>query len=170
MTIQEQDVDLRQQLPAGRDLRTRYIPRARIRPVYLQAAPWLDLLFILFFLVFVQSRIVLRPGVVVDLPAYGGIGVQGGRIAVLVPASRAGQTGATLFLADEAFRLDDPARCQALDDLLTNLHTLDKGVPLTLYADRRVSQAYVMQVMDMVGKAGFDQLNIGTAPQPTVFP
>lgn len=152
---------------AGRDLRTRYVPRARIRPFYLQAAPWLDLLFILFFLVLAQSRIVLRPGVVVALPAHEGLGVQGGTIAVLVSNLRAGHLQPTLYFADEAFRLGNPDRVDAL--LLALEDALEAGQlgTLTLYADHRVPQAYVLQVMEIASKAGFDQLNIGTTP-PTL--
>ncbi len=159
-------------LPAGRDLRTRYNPRARIRPFYLQAAPWLDLLFILFFLVLVQSRLVLRPGVVVALPAYGGAGVQGGSIAVLVPnrQRQAARSAPTLYFADEAYRLDDAVRMQALVDVLANEREVDQTGTLTLYADQRVSQVYVMQVMDLAATAGFERINIGTAPPTLPMP
>ena len=151
-------------LPSGRDLRTRYIPRARIRPVYLQAAPWLDLLFILFFLVLAQSRIVLRPGVVVTLPSYGGMGVEGGGIAVLVPEHRGGQQRAKLFFDDEVFALDSPARAAELATRFSAVRSAEPLETLTLYADRRVSQAYVMQVMNLATEAGFTYLNLGAAP------
>ena len=157
-------------LPAGRDVRMRYNPRARIRPFYLQVAPWLDLLFILFFLVLAQSRLVLRPGVVVALPEYGGVGVQGGSIAVLVPSRQAGRSAPTLFFADEAFHLDDSDRMEAFVEVLTSVRDFDQEGALTLYADQRVPQAYVMLVMDKAAKAGFDQLNIGTAPPRLATP
>ena len=152
------------ELSPGRDLRTRYVPRARIRPFYLQAAPWLDLLFILFFLVLAQSRIVLRPGVVIALPAHEGIGVQGGSIAVLVPNMRAGRLEPMVYFADEAFRLDDSERVEALGGALEGVLAAGQMGTLTLYADQRVSQTYILQVIDIASKAGFDQLNIGTVP------
>lgn len=154
-------------LSSGRDLRMRYIPRARIRPVYLQAAPWLDLLFILFYLVLSQSRIVLRPGVVVDLPAHEAMGVQSQISAVLVPDPQPGQTGATVYFADEAFRLDDAIRLERLGFALADARAAEasSGV-LTLYADQRVAQEYVMRVLDLASRAGYVQLNMGTAPFP----
>ncbi len=153
-----------------RDLRTRYVPRTRIRPFYLQAAPWLDLLFILFFLVSAQSRIVLRPGVVVALPAFEGVGVQGGALAVLVPNSRAGRLHPTLFYSDESFRLEDMDRAQDLLQIWEKTVASDPSGTLTLYADARVPQSYVIQVMDIASRAGFSQLNIGTAPGAISMP
>ncbi len=152
---------------AGRDLRTRYIPRARIRPFYLQAAPWLDLLFILFFIVLAQSRLVLRPGVVIALPEHEGVGVHGGEIAVLVPNMQGRQADPTLFFADESFRLGETQRVDALLAAFGRSRAIDHIGTLTLYADQRVPQAYVMQVIDLAAQAGFDQVNIGTAP-PTL--
>jgi len=157
-------------LPSGRDLRMRYIPRTRIRPVYLQAAPWLDLLFIFFFLVLAHARIVLRPGVVVALPAYGGAGVEGGGVAVLVSEPRGGQQRATLYFADEAFSLRQPGRVADLVQRFRQVREMDQVETLTLYADRRVSQDDVMKVMQMASEAGFSYLNLGTAPAPEAIP
>ncbi|MFU8780630.1 MAG: hypothetical protein ACNA71_06345 [Kiritimatiellia bacterium] len=161
---------MKQELATGRDLRTRYVPRARIRPIFSQLTPWLDLLFILFFLVFAQSRLVLRPGVVVSLPDYGGLGLQGGTSAVLLPVMRAGQTYATVYFADEVYRLDDAGRAQALEYMFTRVRIAEAASSLTLYADRRVSHTYVMQVMQMAARAGFEYLNMGTVAQPAATP
>ena len=167
MMLWRKDVKPGASAPPRRDLRTRYIPRARIRPFYLQAAPWLDLLFILFFLVLAQSRLVLRPGMVVALPEYEGVGIQGGAIAVLVPHIRGEYPDPALYFDDTVYRLQDEGRTRALLRELERAREVDQVGPLTLYADERVPQAYVMQVMDLAARAGFDQLNIGTAP-PTL--
>lgn len=156
--------------PAGRDLRTRYVPRAKIRPFYLQMAPWLDLLFILFFLVLSQSRLVLRPGIMVSLPEYEGTGVQSGEIAVLTSAARGGQSSPILYFSDAIYRLEDEERVKALEEAFARSREVDIAGMLTLYADKDVAQAHVMQVMDMAAKAGFDQINVGTAPPKQLTP
>ena len=158
------------QYHAGRDLRTRYVPRAKIRPFYLQMAPWLDLLFILFFLVLSQSRLVLRPGVVIALPEYEGVGIQGGEIAVLAPAVRRGQSSPTLYFADSLYVLGDQERVEALEQAFRRSREVDLSGMLTLYADQDISQRYVMQIMDMAARAGFDQINLGTAPPMQLIP
>lgn len=151
--------------PDDRDLRTRYVPRARIRPIYLQAAPWLDLLFILFFLALAQSRIVLRPGVVISLPAHGGSGLVSGLTAVLVPEPSNTDSSGTVYFDDEAFALHDAGRVEDLMDSLQAARRDHQVEEITLYADSRVAHTYVVQVMNMIAEAGFDQLNIGTSPQ-----
>jgi biopolymer transport protein ExbD len=153
-------------LAPGRDLRTRYVPSTRIRPIFSQLTPWLDLLFILFFLVLAQSRLVLQPGVVVALPAHGGMGVLGGARAVLMPVVRGGRVSPTVYFADEAFRLDDAARAKALEDMLERVRRKDGVISLTLYTDLTVSHDYVMQVMQMAARSGFEFLNMGTAAAP----
>jgi biopolymer transport protein ExbD len=131
----------------------------------LQAAPWLDLLFVLFFLAWAQSRIVLQPGVVISLPLHGGSGVVSGLTAVLVPGPREVDRSAILYFDDEAFALHDPARVQDLKESLQRAHQDQPLEEITLYADSRVTHAFVVQVMDMIADVGFDQLNIGTSPQ-----
>jgi biopolymer transport protein ExbD len=150
-----------------RDLRTRYVPRARIRPIYLQAGPWLDLLFLLFFLTLAQARIVLKPGVVVSLPLHGGGGVVSGLTAVLVPGKWNMEESATVYFNDEAFALHDTARVESLMASLQQARKEQSIEEITLYTDSRVSHAYVVQVMDMIADVGFDQLNIGTSPHST---
>ncbi len=155
----------------GRELRTRYEPKVRIRLAYLNAAPWLDLLFLLFFLILVQSRIVLRPGVVVALPTYSGqAGVQGGDVAVMTYTGRGRQLSCTVFYADEPFLLDNPGRVEALAQVLAR-HAYGRSSPtLTVYADQSVPHHYVMLLMEMAGEAGFSQLNLGTSPVRGALP
>jgi biopolymer transport protein ExbD len=155
---------------AGRDLRMRYTPRARIRPIYLHVAPWLDLLFVLFFLVLVQSRLVLKPGVLVDLPAYHVEGIQGGHVAVLIRGRGRFESPATLYFADEVFRLDHADRTAALAATLARIRLADQETLLTLYADSAIAQVFVIQVMELASQAGYAQLNLGTAPAVPMIP
>lgn len=157
-------------LVAGRDLRMRYSPRARIRPIYLHVAPWLDLLFVLFFLLLVQSRLVLKPGVLVDLPAYHVEGIQGGHVAVLIRGRGRFESPATLYFADEVFRLDDADRRVALAVTLARVRLEDQETLLTLYADRAIPQDFIIQVMELASRAGYAQLNLGTAPAVPLIP
>ena len=72
---------------AASELRTRFIPKSRIRTGLVSMSPWLDFVLILIFFLFAESRIVLQPGVVVELPtASFSEGVAPGMVATVVAA------------------------------------------------------------------------------------
>lgn len=151
--------------PYSRELRTRYEPKARIRLAYLNAVPWLDLLFMLFFLVWVQSRLILHPGMVVSLPAQRvQTGVQRGAVAVMALSGLGPQGSATVFFADEPFPLDVPERAEVLQQALRDAVVMRREQALTVYADERIRQRDLMRVMQMAETAGFLQFNLGTDP------
>src|ERR1039458_111963 len=49
-------------------LRTRYLPRSRIGQGLISVAPWVNLALLMFCFLLLNSKLVLQPGVVINLP------------------------------------------------------------------------------------------------------
>ncbi len=149
-----------------RDLRTRYIPGMRMRQGFLSFAPWFDIMLILFYLVLLQSRIVLRPGVVVDLPV-GGVntsGLQQSLIAVFTATGSLRDPVYKVFFNDEQFIVGDEGRMDALKAALVAHRRTQGDAGLTLYADRRIDYQHLTMLIRMAQEAGIQQVNLGTQP------
>ena len=79
------------QQPTG-GLRTRYAPRCRINQGLIVGAPWIDLLLVVGMFVLFEAKLVVRPGVVIDVPdAALTDGLHGGMIAVALRVKPAGR-------------------------------------------------------------------------------
>lgn len=150
-------------MPVSSDLRTRYVPGVRIRQGLLSMAPWLDLTMIVLYLVMLQTRIVLQPGTVIELPpGIAASGLYTSLIAVVVVTGTRQDPVAKVFFDNEQYLLNNPKRIDALRDALASKR-LERGeVALTLYADRRIENRYLTLLMQMAQESGIQRINLGT--------
>ena len=145
------------------ELRTRFIPKSRIRHGLVSMSPWLDLVLILLFFLFAESRIVLQPGVVVELPvATFEEGVETGMIAVVVALERPEGRSEIVFFDDEPFAVEDEIRMTELKVALADYRKSHTDTALTLYADRTVSHGTVSRLVQMARGVGVERVNLGT--------
>ncbi len=146
------------------ELRTRFVPKCRIRNGLVCMSPWLDLIFILLFLLFAESRIVLQPGVVVELPeASFEEGVQTGMIAVVVALERPEGRREIVFFDDEPYAIEDEVRMAELKVALADYRKNHTDTALTLHADRMVSHGTVSRLVQMARGVGVERINMGTS-------
>jgi len=127
--------------------------------------PWLDLLLVLFYLVLLHSRVVLQPGVVVELPS---VKPDAGLTSPLIAVATVSGTPQTpvyrVFFDNEQYVLDDVQRLDALRAALTEKRIDMNETALTLYADQRISHRDLMRLLQLAQEAGMQRINLGTQP------
>ena len=145
------------------ELRTRFVPKSRLRHGLVSMSPWLDLVLILIFFLFAESHILLQPGIVVELPtATFEEGVETGMIAVVVALERPDGRSEIVFFDDEPYAVDDAIRMAELKVALSDFRKGHSDTALTLYADRSVSHGTVSRLVQMARGVGVERVNIGT--------
>jgi len=144
-------------------LRTRFVPKSRIRHGLVSMSPWLDLVLILLFFLFAESRILLQPGLVVELPvAAFEEGVETGMIAVVVALESPEGRSEIVFFDDEPYAVDDDLRMDELKVALSEYRKGHTDTALTLYADKTVSHGTVSRLVQMARGVGVERVNMGT--------
>lgn len=132
------------------------------------AAPWISLVLLVVLLLAVGDRILLRPGVVIDLPsAPFREGMRYGLTAVMIPVARTNGQQTLVFFDDEPFELSAPARREKLAERIRNRVQGVQGAPsheLLLLADRRIPHGDVMTVVNLAREAGVSRVNVSTKP------
>ncbi|MBT3191187.1 MAG: hypothetical protein HN341_01400 [Verrucomicrobia bacterium] len=145
------------------ELRTRFVPKSRIRSGLVSMSPWLDLVLLLIFFLAAEPRITLRPGVVVDLPSASfDEGVESGMIATVLALSGPGGPSEIVFFDDEPYDVEDGDRLGELKTALADYRKTHSDTALTLYADRRVAHGTVSALIQMARSVGVERVNMGT--------
>jgi biopolymer transport protein ExbD len=129
------------------------------------AAPWLNLVLLVFLLRDVGDRILLRPGVVFDLPrAPFREGMRYGLTAVMIPVARTNGPETLVFFDDEPFDLSVTARQEQLAARIRDRVALEPRREILLLADRRIPHGDVMTVVNLAREAGVSRVNVSTKP------
>lgn len=156
---------LRKEALSGGDMRTRYVPDVRFRHGLLRMSPWLDMALVILYLVLLHSRVVLQPGVVVELPAVqSDTGLISPLIAVALVSGTPQAPVYRVFFDNEQYALDDARRLDALRSALSEKRVHMNATALTLYADRRIEHRDLMRLMQLAQEAGMQRINLGTQP------
>jgi len=145
-------------------LRTRYEPKARICKGLINAAPWFNILLLLFAFILLMPRVVLRPGVFVELPETT-LSAKSGRCVTAVilshrlsPSSEA--RSEMIFFDDEPFAMDKPAQMRELGRRLSRLSHEYPNTLLMVEADTHVRYGTIVTLCTMAGKAGVRTVNL----------
>jgi len=147
-----------------RGLRTRYEPKARICKGLINAAPWLNIILLVFAFVLLLPRVVLRPGIYVELPETT-LAAKAGRCVSAVilshqlsPSSEA--RSEMIFFDDEPFAVEKPAQMRELGLRLSKLAHERPGTLLMVEADVHVKYGTIVNLCTMAGKAGMRTVNL----------
>jgi len=147
----------------ARELRTRYVPKSRLRNGLVSISPWLDLVLVLVFALFLESRIVLRPGVVVELPvATFEEGVENGMVAVVLSIDSPEGKTELVFFNDKPYTAGNAQRMEELKSALSDYRRDHSDTSLTLYADSGVFHGTVLRLVQMAREVGVDRVNMAT--------
>ncbi len=129
------------------------------------AAPWINLVLLAGLLLIVDKRILVRPGVVFDLPnAPFREGMRYGLTAVMIPVARTNGMETMVFFDDEPFALGAPARQEQLAGRIRSRVALEPRRELLLLADRRIPHGDVMTVVNLAREVGVSRVNVATKP------
>jgi biopolymer transport protein ExbD len=148
-------------------LRTRYYPRSRIGQGLISVAPWVDIVLVVILFVLLDGKLVLQPGVVVDMPtAPFQDGARFGLIAAIwsVRGAEVGTRESIVFFDDERFLAGDEVQMAAFKQALAEQARQRPGDNLIIHADRRVPHGTVVEMMNMATDVGIRQVNIAARP------
>jgi len=129
-------------------------------------SPWLDLVLIIIFFVIVESRIILQPGVVIDLPSAEFAGGLRSRMTLVLLSieGSAGKRDEVAFFDDERYSVRDEKRMTALDSAFAKYAEGGEDLSLTVYADKTVRHGTVTRFVEMARLAGIKRINMATEP------
>jgi biopolymer transport protein ExbD len=152
---------------AATGMRTRFFPKSRISQGVFSVGPWLDAVLLVIFFLLVDSRLVLQPGVRVELPrAPFREGSPAGMTAVIMTVGateiRPGRT--IVFFDDERFLANEAEQMRGLRSAFSARARRRPEADLVIQADRRVPYGTVVDVMNMALEAGVPRVNIAVRP------
>jgi len=146
-------------------LRTRYFPKSRIGHGLVSMAPWIDVVLVLVFLLMLENRLVVEPGVLIELPeAEFREGMGSDLIAVVLSGeerSRRQREEIVLF-EDERYVMSDAKQMERLQEALRSRLRGNPDAGLVLEADRRVRQGALVRLFEMARRAGIRTVNLAT--------
>jgi biopolymer transport protein ExbD len=132
-------------------------------------SPWLDFVLLLLFFMFAESRIVLRPGVIVELPtAEFEEGISSGMIAVVLALESPEGRSEVVFFDDEPYAADDEKRMAELKQAFYKYHSDHNDTALTIYADKTIKHGTVSGIVRMARDIGLDRVNMGVGIRDSV--
>lgn len=152
---------------AAAGLRTRFFPKSRISQGLISIGPWMDIVLLIIFFILVDSRLLLQPGILVDLPrAPFREGAPFGMTAVVMTV---GGTPTKLgreivFFDDERFLASQPEQMRGLRSAFSARVRRHPESDLIIQADRRIQHGTVVDIMNMALEAGVQQVNIAVKP------
>lgn len=142
-------------VPPGALFRQRRYPmRFRMACGAIGAAPLVDVVLLISFFILLNSWLVLRPGVALELPtAVFTDGVRYDAIVISIPRE-------DLFLLN-----DQRVRLNQLGEQLMATVSSTHAPALLIEADRRISHETLVTVYRLAVDAGFHQVYLATQPE-----
>ncbi len=132
-------------------LRRRYPLRLRLARGVIGAVPLADLVLLVILFIILNSWIILRPGITLELPqAEFGDGVRVGRAVVAL------ERGGLVFFDDERVEIEDLPR-----HFRRAIASGDEQT-LVIQADRRIPHQRLVEVYDAAQSAGFLEVLLAT--------
>jgi len=145
------------------ELRTRFVPKSRIKSGLASISPWLDMVLLLFFFMFTEGRVVLQPGVIVNLPvANFEEGVASDMIAVVLSLDNPDGVSEIVFFDDEPYVANDAERMSELKRAFGEYSAYHDETALTIYADEKIAHGTVSKIVQIARDVGLERVNMGT--------
>lgn len=132
-------------------LQRRYAPRVKPVRGVIGIAPLSDITLLIVMFLLVQSSLVLKPGIYLDLPAAGFSAGAPWNAAILRITQEGGY-----FLEDQRLRRED------LYDRLTQSRNRSGVDTLLIEADRRIAYDRIIELHELARQAGFVEVVLAT--------
>ena len=145
-------------------LRTRFTPRSRINQGLIGSAPWVNLALLMLMFALFEGRLVLRPGVVVNLPEgpfrSGAAGPV--MVAVVVAVEPTGREagGEAVFFDDLRYRMGHAEDLENLKAAFARRTAEHPDETLVIQADQQVKHGTVMALMNMASEVGIRSVDL----------
>ena len=147
--------------------RTRYFPKSRIGQGLISAAPWVNIALLMFCFLMLDSKLVVQPGVRIDLPRgpfKEGTGFEMVATVLSVPAAGGAPREEMVFFNDQRYRIGNETQMRDLKQALAVRLREHHDANLIIQADRRIAYGTVAQIMDMALEVGIKQVNMAARP------
>lgn len=144
-------------------LRTRYFPKSRIGQGLIGVAPWINVALLLFGVLLLNSKLVLQPGVVINLPRgpfKEGTGFEMVAAILSVSGTSGGGRDEMIFFNDQRYRVKNADQMKSLKQAFAMRLREHHDASLIIQADQRVPHGTVVDVMNMALEVGIRQVNI----------
>ena len=148
-------------------LRTRYFPKSRLGHGLISVAPWINIVLLLCFFMLVDKKLLLEPGVMIELPKTT---VEQGSpfgmtvVVLSIRGSESYDREEIVFFDDVRYRLKQGEQRNRLQRAFSSRVRDGREAILTIQADRKVSHGTVVDLMNMALVAGIDKVNIAARP------
>lgn len=147
-------------------LRMRFRPRSRIGQGFLMVVPWVDCLFVLVLFLALGHRLLLRPGIVFELPqAPFREGVHHGLTVVMLVVDRPKGPETLVFFDDIRYELSNAAEMEQLRSRVGSGLGQPGGRQLLLLADRRVPHGDVVALVNLARETGIQRVSVTVKPE-----
>jgi biopolymer transport protein ExbD len=130
-------------------------------------APWLNLALLVLFFVTLDAKLVLQPGVVMELPKTpltGGARMGLTAVLLSIPGTEPGAREEIVFFDDQRYMMKHEEQKRALKEALAEKARGRGRGGLAIQADRRVSHGTVVEVVNMAIEVGIQKVNLATRP------
>ncbi len=144
-------------------LRTRYRPRNRIGQGLISAAPWVDVVLLLIFFTLLDSKMVLQPGFVIELPeASFRDGSRSSMLAVVISVETidGSERQEIVFFDDVRFMVKSYEQMEKLKYAFAEYLKKMPEFNLIIQADKHVSHGTLVKLYDIAGDVGIKTVNI----------
>ena len=148
-------------------LRTRYFPKSRIGQGLISMAPWLNFALLIFCFLFLDSKLVLQPGVAIELPQgpfREGAAFQLVAAVLSVPGASGSPREEIVFFDDERYRVKNTDQMKNLQQALATRLREHPDASLVIQSDQRVVQGTIVGIMNMALDVGIQRVQIATRP------
>ena len=153
---------------AAADLRTRYFPKSRIGHGLISIAPWVNVVFLVVFMMMLDRKFVLQPGFVVDLPRGPFRAGTRSELAVIVRSVSQASTGVRkeiVYFNDQRFLMSDAEQMKNLRNALARCSLESKIAGLIVFSDAQVNVNTLVKVFNMATEVGIRKVNVASRPE-----
>jgi len=154
--------------PTPRDitgLRTRYFPKARICHGFIFIVPWVNMLLLVAAILALERRIVLQPGVTVNLPRSTFIQGSPSDLAAVIfsaPGVPSAPRRDIVFFDDVRYWAGSEEDMKKLGQAIARRVRVHPASSLVIHADSRIEHATLVRVLSIAADAGVRSINIAT--------
>ena len=146
-------------------LRTKYRPRAMISRGLIDAAPWLNVLVLVFVFALLAPHVVVKPGISLSIPETLVAANAGGpSVTAVVQSHRQSPTNEVrsemVFFDDEPFDVGDTAQMRQLRSRFASLVHDRPGIVLVIEADANVKYGTIARLCSIAAASGLKTVNL----------
>jgi len=143
--------------------RRKFLPYGTNRNSFFASIPWIDLIVVCSFAIWLVKPAFLVPGIEVELPQQDFSSGTSYSISAVVSAIESGTNSMNIvFFNDKRFILNKAEQKERLKKDMIDFNNVNSEQTIILFVDRDVKYGVVVDLMEMSRTAGFKSVNMST--------